>query len=429
MNKSLEILKETNPTIEIVEETEHINISKLWGDDTFMCRFSKSTKFEPLEHIELPFELCAIFHLTDQKLEFIFQPLSGDNHFLDRKTKIFYKGVEFETEFNKPSDALVMLSKGFTKTNSPDDSQYRNLEIFSDFYKREDQNFQMKKYFRDKKPYSFFISGNFKKIKHDFVPFCKHINIYLRFFDRKAPIILIINNEPVNERFNIPCYTNKNNFPSHINSRQIDPVALDLLQIAQETGNNRLKYLFYYQVLEYFAYYYLDEELKRKLSNLLKSPDLLDNTTLYTKTIIEELKDYSNNTSDKQKLTKLLSDYTNVEDISNEIKSNIKNFSNDIEFDGHFKLSGIISDEKSFEKMFIDGKESKERKKERLKARSEFIIAVSDRLDNIRNVLVHIRESRENKVILPTRSNNRKLIPYIYLIRRIAENIAMKYEG
>lgn len=429
MNKSLEIFKNANTTVEIVEETEHINLSKLWGDKSFMCRFSKTTDFKPIEHIELPYELNAIFHKSEQKLEFIFAPLSDDHHFLKRNTKFYYKGIEFETEFSEPSEALKILSVGFRKLDSPNDSQYRNLEVFCDFFRTSDQNDQMKIFFEDKKPYSFFVKGDFKKIKNDFVPFCKHLNVYLRFFDRKAPTIAIVNNEPKSESFSIPCYTNKSSFPEQINGNSIDPVAIDLLQVAQETGSGRLKYLFYYQVLEYFAYYYLDEELKRKLSNLLKSPDLLHNSSIYTRTIIEELKDYSNHTSDKQKLTKLLSDYITVDDITNEIKCNIKNFTNDLEFDGHFKLSAIISDEKTFDKMFNDGKESKEKKKERLKSRTDFIVSIADRLDNIRNVLVHIRESRENKVILPTRGNNRKLIPYIYLIRRIAETIAIKYEG
>jgi hypothetical protein len=429
MNKSLEIFKNANTTVEVVEETEHINLNKLWGDNSFMCRFGKTTDFKSIEDIELPYELSAIFHKSEQRLEFIFAPLSDDHHFLKRKTKFYYKGIEFETEFNEPTEALKILSVGFRKLDSPNDSQYRNLEVFCDFFRTSDQNDQMKNYFKDKKPYSFFVKGDFKKIKNDFVPFCKHLNVYLRFFDRRAPIIAIVNNEPKSESFSIPCYTNKSSFPEQINGNSIDPVAIDLLQVAQETGNGRLKYLFYYQVLEYFAYYYLDEELKRKLSNLLKSPDLLHNSSIYTRTIIEELKDYSNHTSDKQKLTRLLSDYITVDDIANEVKCNIKNFTNDLEFDGHFKLSAIISDEKLFDKLFNDGKESKEKKKERLKSRTDFIISIADRLDNIRNVLVHIRESRENKVILPTRGNNRKLIPYIYLIRRIAETIAIKYEG
>ncbi len=224
-------------------------------------------------------------------------------------------------------------------------------------------------------------------------------------------------------------YTNDKDFPDQISANAIDPIAIDLLEVARETGNGRLKYLFYYQVLEYFAYYYLDEELKRKLSNILKSPDLLHNSSSYTRTIIEELKDYTNNTTDKHKLTKLLTDYITIDDIIVELKCNIKNFCNDIEFDGNFKLPAILQDEKSLDKLVIEGKETKEKKKEKEKAKADLIIAIADRVEKIRNVLVHIRESRENKVILPTRNNNRKLTPYLFLLRRIAETISMKYQG
>jgi len=429
MNKSLETFKKTNSSIEILEETEHININNLWSDNSFMCRFDKDSDFSSLEDIELPCELNAIFHKNEQKLEFIFAPLSNDQHYLNRKTTFYYKGIELKTEFGQPSEALKLLSMGFRKIDTPNDSSYRNLEIFCDYYRLDDQNEPMKKYFEDKIPYSFYVQGDFKKTKNEFVQICKHLNVYLKYFDRKSPIIAIVNNDAKSDSYKIPCYTNDNSYPEQISANVIDPVAIDLLQVAQETGNSRLKYLFYFQVLEYFAYYYLDEELKRKLSNILKSPDLLHNSGSYTKTIIEELKDYSNNTSDKQKLTRLLNDYLTVDDILNELKCNIKNFSNDLEFDGNFKIPAILQDEKSLEKLFFEGKETKEKKKERLKAKSDLISNIADRIDNIRNVLVHIRESRENKVILPTRNNNRKLIPYIFLIRRIAETIAIKYES
>ena len=50
-----------------------------------------------------------------------------------------------------------------------------------------------------------------------------------------------------------------------------------------------------------------------------------------------------------------------------------------------------------------------------------------ERLEKIRNVLVHARESRENCVILPSEENDNKLLPYLCLIRRIAETIAFRY--
>lgn len=427
MDANLELLKKNNPSIEIKEETEHINIENLWTDNTFMLRYSRDTDFSLLSDIELPNELSAIFHKTTQTLELIFAPLIEKQHPLNRKTIFFYKGIEFKTEFKEPTPQLVFIAKGFKELDVPEESYYRNLRQFRDYYRDDQQTSQMKVYFQDKKPICFFITGDFKKIKNEFIPFCKHLNIYLRFFDRKAPVISIINMEPKIEEYIVPCKTNDEMHPETIATNEIDQVALDLLSIADETGNPRLKYLFHYQVLEYFAYYYLDEELKRKFSNLLKSPDILHNYSNYSKIIIEELKDYTNNTSDKQKLTKLISDYLTVDDIQNEIKCNIKYFLNDIEFDGHFKLPALINDEKIFDKIYSGAKETKDKKKEKERLKQEVINAISDRIERIRNVLVHIRESRENKVIYPTKNNNKKLQPYLFLIRRMSEIIAMKY--
>jgi hypothetical protein len=427
MNVNLEQLKINNPSIEIIEDDDFYNLKNLWLDKTFGFKYSKETDFSELENIELPIELSAIFHKKTQTLEFIYAPLLELIPFLNRKTSFYYKGLEFKTEFKEPSNSLVLLSNGFEELEPDDESNYRNLRQFRDFYRKDQQSSQMKTYYEDKKPFCFFISGDFKKIKNEFIPFCKHINVYLRFFDRKAPIIHIVNIEPKIEDFTIPCKSDEIEYPSKIVTNNIDPVALDLLHIANETGNPRLKYLFHYQVLEYFAYYYLDEELKRKLSNILKNPDILHNYGNYSKIIIEDLKEYTNNNSDKHKLTKLVSDYLTVDDILSELKSNMKFFSTDIEFDGHFKLPALISDAKIFDKIYSEAKESKEKKKEKEKIKQDLINSISDRIERIRNVLVHIRESRENKVIYPTKNNNTKLLPYLYLIRRMSEIVAMKY--
>lgn len=54
--------------------------------------------------------------------------------------------------------------------------------------------------------------------------------------------------------------------------------------------------------------------------------------------------------------------------------------------------------------------------------------SIRERIDKLRNVMVHVRESRENKVIFPTRHNTNLLTPYMYLIRRIAEVVAYSHE-
>ena len=108
---------------------------------------------------------------------------------------------------------------------------------------------------------------------------------------------------------------------------------------------------------------------------------------------------------------KVVSDFCDFDDIKNEFLCNPKSFYIDINFDGGFILSSILKDEAEIENPPKD-----------------IMKKVVDRLDKVRNVLVHIRESRENKVILPTRKNHNQLYAYVFLLRRIAEKVAFNFE-
>jgi RNA-binding protein YlmH len=70
------------------------------------------------------------------------------------------------------------------------------------------------------------------------------------------------------------------------------------------------------------------------------------------------------------------------------------------------------------------------------KIHTNFFVVVNENLlstirkniERIRNVLVHLREQRENRVILPTPNNDNKLTPYLFIIKRIAEKMATQFE-
>jgi hypothetical protein len=233
----------------------------------------------------------------------------------------------------------------------------------------------------------------------------------MNYYDRKTPHIVIHEKEEM-EEFGLPCnYVKNKKIPQEIIFTNINSVLMDLFHIAKDTDNIRQKFIFYYQVLEYCAYYYLNDELKRNLTNMIKTPDLLNNPNKYTSLLIENFKDHFKQNDDSQKLEKLLNDYCTCDTIKNEIECNKDYFSKDLAFEGGFKIDSLISET------------------ENLDNRPKGIIKrIKENIDKIRNVLVHIRESRENKVILPTSKNNALLIPYLYLIQRIAEDIAIRYE-
>ncbi|HUX61889.1 MAG TPA: hypothetical protein VMV32_11305 [Ignavibacteriaceae bacterium] len=403
---------ENNKSIVKKVESDYYELSLLWSDDTFVVRINKSTNFSLFKDILLPKELSAIYHSDSKKLEFIYTPLKSSELFLERKTKFFYNGVEFQSEFSKPSEALELLAKGFQEIDNETATNYRNLRYFRDFYKKEHLSERGKLFFKDKSPYSFFLSGDFDKIGNDFINLSKHLNVHLKYYDRKAPIIVIHEEQVENEKYETPCLSKFDSFPESIVINKIDPVIVDLFHIANETANIRLKYIFYYQILEYCAYYHLNDDLKRKLNNILKNPDLIGNSSNYSRLIIEEFKNNFKNNDDKLKLEKVVIDFCSYNEIKYELKCNPKSFCSDIKFEGGFILESIMREESEIDNPSKD-----------------VIKKIVDRIDSLRNVMVHIRESRENKVILPTRKNNNQLYSYTFLLRRIAEIIAFKYEG
>lgn len=411
MDKNLETLQKNNPSIEIVEETDHINISKLWNDKTFMCRLEKTTNFSPLTSVTFPIELSAIYHTDKSQLEVIFTPLNTKDEIIPRKFTFYHLGTEFKVSFSEPSEVFKIVATGFRETDNSSDTDYRNLRKFRDYYKQDTQPKYIQKYFENRVPINFFIEGDFSKIQNDFVSLSKHLNFYMHFYDRETPTLVIFEQELDKKDYNLPCYTQKDKFPEIIKFNRFDPVLLDLFHVARRTSNVRLKFIFYFQVLEYCAYYHLTDELKKRLTNIIKRPDLLNNTSDYSKLLIEEFKDHFRQNDDSIKLEKLVSDFCTWDDIKLEIECNKEYFANDLIFDGEFKIPALIGDKETFES------EPK-----------GIIKNIKSNVEKIRNVLVHLRESRENKVILPTPKNNDLLIPYLHLVQRIAEKIAILHE-
>ena len=410
MDKHLLKLKENNPPIEIVEETEHININSMWEDNSFMCRLERKTDFSLFANVKFPKELSAIFHKNgDPSLEFIYFPLKKGDAIIERNFTFYYKNKEFRASFKEPTKLFQIIANGFRRLTDSD-TFYRNLTNFYDFYRKEKPK-NMQSFYENRIPINFFIEGDFSEIEKDFISFAKYVNFYMNYFDRKTPRLIIHEKEEI-EEYNLPCnYAKNKDFPKTITFFDIDPVLIDLFYVARETDNVRQKFIFYFQVLEYCAYYHLNDDLKKRLKNIIKTPDLLNSPNKYSSLLIEEFKDHFKQNDDSKKLDCLLKEFCDWNDIKNEIECNKEYFSKELEFDGGFIIKALIS-----EKNTTDLEPS------------NIIKSIKDNVEKIRNVLVHIRESRENKVIFPTNKNNGLLIPYLYLVQRLAETIAMRYE-
>jgi len=381
-----------------------------WSDNTYIFEFDKV-----LTNIEIPKNLSAIYHKDKNLLEFIFRPINKKERYAKRNFQFNYQGIKFNAYYAKPTKIFIEnFIKGFKTVKKDDnfiyDTLYTSFRQFKDFYEMDkNTSTSIKSYFKNKTPINFFIEGDLSKT-NDFAELCKTLNFYMMYYDRNTPIVIIDDKENEKDIFKESCHCNIKSFPEIIDGLVIDPILLEIFSVAAVTPNPMLKYLFYYQMLEYCSYYYLNDSIKSKILKILKNPDLLEKANDTTKMIIEESRNYVNDSVDSQKLSKIINDFCGFKDVKQEIEDNWEYFSKDIEFDGGFNLPAIINNKNDCEippKAIMDN--------------------IRKNIEKLRNVLVHLREMRENKTILPTPNNHNLLLPYLYLIRRIAEKIAIQF--
>lgn len=411
MSISLKKLTKYNSEIEIRTYVNGFVIFKAWNDSSFGFFVPKETKIPALSNIVLYEEFSSIYDKKKNIWEFIFRPEKKDSPLINRSFNFNYEGEIFECYFNTCSNVLKFFAQHFRILKSETTTSYRNLRVFKDFYSKAKPEY-VKEYFKDRLPYSFYIKGNIENIK-DKIHFAKTINFYLTYYDRESPTIQIFPTEKVESKSKKPCYTLFDDFPSEINSSKMDLTLLDILNVANKTHDIRLEFIFYYQILEYCSYYYIEQEDDLKLRQILKRPDVNYKADDYIKEIIEVLSERFNvhKSSDKTRLDKTIKNFCQINDIQLELKENEEQFKSDIVFDGGLKIKGLFKD---FSAIESNG--------------NGVMNEAINNITKIRNVIVHLRESRENTVILPTEKNNIYLLPYLYLLRRIAEKVAIQFE-
>ena len=379
-------------------------INNCWNDSSIRFEFSNEEDLSYLDNIVLPKELFAIFHKEANIFEFIFLPLSEE---YKRSFDYIFCGQTYKLYYGPPTHVCKELASHVLLNDTADiNERAYGMLRYSQYYAEEDSN--QEPLF----PTNFFIEGDFTIIPFEKqIDFFRHVNFMMSYYDRQSPRILIYNETEENiSDIKIPCRSHNETFPTIINSKRIDTTLLELMEAARGSGSYRLKYIFYFQVLEYCSYYYIENSLKRKITNIIKSPDIL-NSDKYSNRIIEIYSEYFRSNKDDKRMERLLLDLCTYEDIKDELKINSKYFIQDLCFDGGFSLKGLFKDEAE-----IDAPPQ------------NIIPTIRKNIDSIRNVLVHARESRENSEIKPSQKNAQLLLPYLFLLRRIAETIIIKFE-
>lgn len=384
-------------------------------------RFKSGSK-KISEQVNFPKNLYAIQHKKNI-LEFIFSPTEKTEPYLNREFNFIYSGEKYRAYFAKPTDFFKnVFIKRYLEPQDKEDLLFEEFSImlqkYKDFYslnnapKNTTSYNRLQAYFANKMPVNFFIEGKFKK-DFNFTEFASNLNFFMRFYDRETPFIFLYEEEENTKlKFNTPCHLNKNSFPSNIDCKKINQVLLDIFNITATTPSIRLRYIFYFQILEYASYYFIKEDTKKRISKILNDPNINQKIGNVAKLIIEESREYVNRSDDNKRLEQTISSLCEYKCIQNEIEQNLEYFKKETIFDGGFSIPPLLNDKQDISN-----------------PSPQIMVNIKNNIEKIRNVLVHLKESRENNVILPTKNNNHLLKPYLYLIRRIAEQVAIQFDN
>jgi hypothetical protein len=155
-------------------------------------------------------------------------------------------------------------------------------------------------------------------------------------------------------------------------------------------GDPVRRFLYNYQILEYAAFSFIEENIKREIRRALGAPDAIDKLDTLTDYVIEVLGE--SKAAEIDKLCLLLRTVVRPQLVWETVRANLALFSAPWRFDGGFEVQSLTRQQWE-EKDFA----------------TSWVPAFPNAFRSIRNALSHGKEPRMTGVITPTTANFDKL--------------------
>ena len=378
-----------------------------WGDKAIAIELSRSEKkiIAALNSVVLPERFTALYHPERLELEIVFTAYPVREGLQDRQFKFFHKQREHACRFARSSDELLVIAENFIPVGPPGETNFRNLGSFRNYaFNKKNRAGLPPNHFGD--PTSFWIS-NVVWNDDEVLDLVNHLNFFMTYYDSKSPRILVHTPEPEVD-FSPQTRFVFDRFPSSIKSRRLDDALLTFWYASNE-GDPARRFLYSYQILEYSAYYFLDDAIRQRVQKELVAPHALDNVAQVTESIIDLISEFKMH--EVQKMQALLKGAVDHKLLWREVQKNISAFSKPQKFDGGFEIPEFAKESWKESDFKVHG-----------------MTAFATTIRSIRNGLSHAKEERMASVIAPTRENFEKLRLWVPLIS-IAASEVMVYRG
>lgn len=408
--------KHNNSHCQYAVEDELFIIECPWGADDSRLAFpiTDHELIRDLNNVILNPQFDAIFHIDTNEIEFIYGYNDPEEEpfklHADRSFEIVLDGTKYTCRFDGPTDRLMNIARGFRRLPSESgEVVVPQLLAFRDAQKLDKLPKRGQEYFEGRVARNFFVKPDKPFAEIDIELIARHINFASSYYDRRAPNITIRKNDgDVEKERKKQLQLIEREFPESLTMPILDDFMLQLIEVARQTSP-RFAFVYYYQVIEYAGFYFLDSKAKRDLRQLLRDPSLINCAEDKVEQLFVFLADLSH--GDDVKMKKVIEEYCDPKIIWRDVINDKEFFTSSIAFDGGFELASLIAEDTS-EQTWC----------------TMWMPKLYDHLTKIRNCLVHARERRQSNVILPSRSNTRKIEAYVHVIARVAEQIALNRE-
>ena len=406
LRTKLQAFLSRNPEVDVRAGGREASAIRPWGEEAIEIplRTDDEELFEALNSVRLPPRFTAIWHEDTREFEVIFTVLEGEPHLLERMFEFRYRGSCYQCAFGPSSPRLRVIARKARPSGSASPSHYRNLQPFYRFEHMLEEHPDAD-YVKNGKPTSFWIRGIDGYDDDRIGDLIRNLNFHMSYFDLRTPIILIHEESVASHKANDLHSPDIAPFPESLSGQDIDQHLLILWESARE-GDPFLRFIHYYQILEYAGFYHVKEKVRRDIERAIVAPDAVSRPDRVAQQILDAIS--AERRQDDTKINEMIEECVNLQEMWDIMDGSLDAFSEEVKLDGGFILPAVASASTGYEGFTQSWNK-------------QFPPA----LHRVRNALVHARESRQSTMIAPTTANRSRLSPWLLPLSQTAARVML----
>ena len=274
LRAKLQLFLSRNPEADVLAGEREPIVRRPWGEEAIEIPLRRNDEelIEALNVVRLPPRFTAIWHEDTKEFEVIYTVIGMENPLLERKFEFRYKGSCYHCGFGPSSPRLRAIARSTRPSgSSPSTSEFRNLQPFYQFEHLLEEHPDAD-YVKNRNPTSFWIRGIDGYDDDLVVDLVRNLNFLMSYFDWHTPDI-IIHEEPAEfPTVQDLVRPDSDSFPDSLSGQDIDQHLL-ILWASARRGDPFLRFIHYYQILEYAGFYHVKYNTRREVERAMAAPD------------------------------------------------------------------------------------------------------------------------------------------------------------